>query len=268
LIGQAMVPALYFKGLLMVLGGAIDGRGTYILGHYVSGGVWYYFPLAIIFKTPIGLLALLVGALFSLKTFLKKDYTLQVVLLGGSLVYLLVAMISKTNLGQRHIMPIYPLLIIFISQLVFVAKKQWQIVLIVLAVLAIVFSTVFNFKNQIAYFNELAGGVKNGYKILLDSNYDWGQSLPAISKYINNNKGSQDIYLQYQWKTPWEENYYDFSVPDLKSFDPTKDSIIIIDPGSYEMLIYAWTRELPIIDRISDTLFVLQYNSSVGLIDR
>lgn len=258
--GRALVPVWYFKGLFMILSGAVGGRGTYILGHFIQGGRWYYFPLAIIFKTPIGFLALLVAAIFSLKKFWKKDYVLQTVLLGGSLVYLAVAMTSKTNLGQRHIMPIYPLLIVFISQLVLIVKKKWQMALLVLAVLAVILSTLFNFKNQIAYFNEFIG-TRNGYKILLDSNYDWGQSMPAISDYISQHQDESNIYLQYEWKTPYEENYYGFSVPDLKSFDPTRDATIIIDPGSYETEQYAWTRSLPVVDRIANTIFVLSYES-------
>jgi hypothetical protein len=260
--GKTLVPIWYFKGLFMVIGGAVGGRGTYILGHFIQGGRWYYFPLTIIFKTPIGFLTLLFVAIFSLKKFWKRDYILQVVLFGGSLVYLAVAMASKTNLGQRHIMPIYPLLTVFISQLVLVIRKKWQAVFLGLAVLAIIASTSYNFKNQIAYFNEFIG-TRNGYKILVDSNYDWGQSLPAISDYISKH-GGNDIYLQYQWKTPFEENYYGFFAPDLKTFDRSKDSLIIIDPGSYETDQYAWTRSLPVVDRVANTLFVLKYNKDAG----
>ncbi|MCX6809349.1 MAG: glycosyltransferase family 39 protein [Candidatus Berkelbacteria bacterium] len=258
--GCVLVPIWYFKGFFMVLGGAVFGRGTYILGHLIQGGRWYYFPLTIIFKTPIGFLALLVGAICSLKKFYKRDYALQIVLFGGSLIYLAVAMVSKTNLGQRHIMPIYPLLTVFISQLVLTIRKKYQIALLILAVLAVILSTLFNFKNQIAYFNEFVG-TRNGYKILLDSNYDWGQSLPAISDYISCHKDAQNIYLQYEWKTPFEENYYGFSVPDLKTFDSTKNATIIIDPASYETEEFSWIKKLRVVDRVANTIFVLRYDS-------
>jgi len=256
-----LVPAWYFKGLFMILGGAVYGRGAiYILGHFITGGSWFYFPLTIIFKTPIGFLGLLVAAICLIKKFWKRDYILQLVLLGGSIIYLAVAMASKTNLGQRHIMPIYPMLIVFSSQLVLVVRGKWQMIFLGLATLAVILSTIFNYSNQIAYYNEFIGGTKNGYKVLLDSNYDWGQSLPAISDYISKHKNEGNIYLQYQWKTPNEEKYYNFSVPDLKTFDKTKDALIIIDPSSMEKTLYAWTKSLPVVDRIANTLFVLKYS--------
>lgn len=258
------VPSWYFRGLFMTLIGAIYGRGwTYILGRFFLNGSWYYFPITIIFKTPIGFLALLTFTICFMKKFWERDDILQIVLLGGSLIYLAIAMLSKTNLGQRHIMPIYPLLIVFISQLVLVLKKKWQTALLILMVFSVILSTAFNFKNQIAYFNEFIGGTRNGYKVLLDSNYDWGQSLPAISDYIVKHKNEGDIYLQYQWATPFEPNYYGFSAADLKTFDSKKDAIIIIDPVSYEKAQYAWTRSLPVIDRIANTIFVLKYHKLV-----
>lgn len=258
-----LVPAWYFKGLFMILGGAVYGRGAiYIFGHFITGGSWYYFPLTIIFKTPVGFLGLLAAAICLIKRFWKRDYVLQLVLLGGSMIYLAVAMASKTNLGQRHIMPIYPLLIVFVSQLTLLINKKWQIALLAVAVVSIIFSTTLNYSNQIAYYNEFIGGTKNGYKILLDSNYDWGQSLPQISDYISKHKNEDNIYLQYQWRTPNEEKYYNFSVPDLKTFDKTKDALIIIDPSSMEKVLYAWTRGLPVVDRIANTLFVLKYSKT------
>jgi len=261
-----LVPAWYFKGLFMILGGAVYGRGAiYIFGHFITGGSWFYFPLTIIFKTPIGFLGLLAAAICLIKRFWKRDYILQLVLLGGSVIYLAVAMASKTNLGQRHIMPIYPLLIVFVSQIVLTIKQKWQMVFLGLVIIAVILSTIFNYSNQIAYYNELIGGTKNGYKVLLDSNYDWGQSLPQISDYISKHKNEGSIYLQYQWRTPNEEKYYNFSVPDLKAFDATKDALIIIDPSSLEKAPYAWTKSLPVVDRIANTIFVLQYRRNTSL---
>jgi hypothetical protein len=40
----------------------------------------------------------------------------------------------------------------------------------------------------IEYFNEFAGGARNGYKYLLDSNLDWGQDLKRLKKYLADRK--------------------------------------------------------------------------------
>ena len=54
--------------------------------------------------------------------------------------------------------------------------------------------------HYLAYFNELIGGPKNGYKYLTDSNLDWGQDLPSLAKLIGeikNQDSSQEVYLSY-----------------------------------------------------------------------
>lgn len=48
-------------------------------------------------------------------------------------------------------------------------------VLIVLALLATIASTLRVYPHQLAYFNEAAGGPQNGHKHLLHSNFNWGQ---------------------------------------------------------------------------------------------
>ena len=261
--GQVLVPVWYFKGLFMVLGGAVGGRGAYLLGHFTSTGWWYYFPIAIAVKTSVGFLALTIWASAYLKKLLKNDFALQVVLLGGALIYLIVTMISKTNLGLRHIMPIFPLLIIFVSQLVLLVKKRWQIILLTVFVLVMVLSTLQNYKNQIAYFNEFTG-TKNGYKYLLDSNYDWGQSLTSIRDYLNQNKFEENVYLSYEWMSPGEKEYYGIATADISEFNPNRDALIIVDPGTYMKPKNSWLRNLPVVDRIDNTIFVLKYNRSAG----
>lgn len=261
LFGKFMVPVWYFKGLFMVLGGAIGGRSAYLLGDFNGIGWWYYFPITIVLKTPISFLVLLIWSLAKIKEFFKKDFALQAVLVGGASIYLLVAMASKTNLGQRHIMPIYPLLIIFISQLVLTVKVKWQSAVLSILVLGNVISVAASYKNQIGYFNEFVGQ-KDGYKYLLDSNYDWGQGLTSIRDYLKNRTFGERVYVEYEWSSPGEQEYYGILNEDLKTFDANRDSIIIISPGAYMDLQRSWVRNLPIIDRIDNTIFVLRYNKN------
>lgn len=48
----------------------------------------------------------------------------------------------------------------------------------------------------LAYFNELIGGPESGYKILVDSNRDWGQDLKGLKKWMVKNHVDQ-IGLSY-----------------------------------------------------------------------
>ena len=55
-----MPPLLYLGGSAFVLIGG--SRGTFLLGHGYSHGVWFYFPVVFVLKLPLGFLALLVFA--------------------------------------------------------------------------------------------------------------------------------------------------------------------------------------------------------------
>lgn len=255
-------PALFYKGLFMVLGHVAGGHDAYLFGQFSHSGWWYYFLTTVLLKTPIGLLALFGWGLANIKKFWKKDRVLQIVLLVGIFGYLIFASVSRANLGQRHIMPIYPLIIVFASQLVLVLKNNWSKVILTILVVSVVLSVAYNFRNQIAYFNELVGGAKNGYKYLLDSNYDWGQSLPAIAKYVKA-RPQENFYLRYEWESPGEQAAYGLDLPDLQSFDGSRDALIIIDPGNYVLPENAWLKNLEIVDRIDNTLFVLRYNAGI-----
>ena len=64
-------------------------------------------------------------------------------------------------------------------------KLFWGIVFLLLAWLGS--ETAFAYPNYLAYFNEMAGGPKNGYKYVTDSNVDWGQDLKRLTKWVNDN---------------------------------------------------------------------------------
>jgi hypothetical protein len=59
--------------------------------------------------------------------------------------------------------------------------------------------------HYLAYFNEIVGGPKNGYRYLVDSNLDWGQDLGNLKAYMT--KGGVDrIGLGYFGSA--DANYY------------------------------------------------------------
>jgi hypothetical protein len=54
--------------------------------------------------------------------------------------------------------------------------------------------------NYLAFFNQLVGGPRNGYKYLVDSSLDWGQDLPGLHDWLEKNvpAGSgTPVYLSY-----------------------------------------------------------------------
>jgi hypothetical protein len=68
----------------------------------------------------------------------------------------------------------------------------------VVAVLCIwmVLAILIAFPHYLSYYNELAGGTSQGYKIATDSNYDWGQDLKRLVEFVNDNN-IQKIAVDY-----------------------------------------------------------------------
>src|SRR5206468_11204129 len=55
------------------------------------------------------------------------------------------------------------------------------------------------YPHYLAYFNELAGGPRNGYKRLVDSNLDWGQDLKGLKRWADEKRldATHPLYLSY-----------------------------------------------------------------------
>jgi len=193
-----IIPKDYFKGLVMVVTHAGGGHDSYLLGHYSKIGWWYYFPVAFVLKTPLAMIILLVILIIYLIK--KKSWQITDSVFAGSiLIYLAAAMISRADLGVRHLMPIYLLLAVWLSQIVG-PKIRFKYKEIIIGGLLVWFFAIslFAYPNYLSYFNELTGGSKNGWKYLSDSNLDWGQDLVRLDKFMDE-KNLNEIYLDYSW---------------------------------------------------------------------
>ena len=132
-------------------------------------------------------------------------------------VYWAFALNSHLNIGQRHILPTYPPLYILAgsaaSWLVGFNRQtsqrfpdeaplaRWGMPLALMAsLLLFVSETCLTWPNYLSYFNSLAGGSRQGYRHLVDSSLDWGQDLPALRQWLDQNgdlKSTQPVYLAY-----------------------------------------------------------------------
>src|SRR5262249_20418862 len=106
---------------------------------------------------------------------------------------------SKIRLGIRYLLPITPLLIVWVSRIAAPGLKKrpaLQTLGLVIFSLWYVIGTLQVAPHYLAYFNELAGGPGNGYKCLVDSNLDWGQDLRGLKEYMDAH-GIDKIKLSY-----------------------------------------------------------------------
>jgi hypothetical protein len=106
------LPYTYLYGLAFVGEHNEGGHSSWFLGESSRRGNPLYFPVMILIKTPIALLAALACALV---VALRKRARVELptfILLAYAGCYLLIAMRASLNIGIRHVLPILPILAI------------------------------------------------------------------------------------------------------------------------------------------------------------
>lgn len=227
--------AQYLLGLLMVVQRANGGNTTYFMGEVAVNGWWQYFPTAYILKENLAFhiltifsLILAVYAIFKSKNksltsifkWLKDNFALTAGIIF-IIIYWAQSISSPLNIGLRHVLPTFPFIYLLVSRKIvlwldgsnkfnfsgnFIQKilyiynaylKPAPRYLVLFVFLFWIFlSAVFSFPYYVSYYNELAGGTKNGYKYITDSNYDWGQDLKRLKDYTEKNN-IPEIYIDY-----------------------------------------------------------------------
>ena len=268
--------SVYAIGTFMTIN-RIDssGQSTYFLGKiYGSEGAGLlYFHILYFTKLPLPfhVLTLLSLVLFFLllgKNVFKKEFWQKISVLDFLLfvfvaVYSYKSIFSNLNIGLRHFMPVIfavSLLtahgtVVFWNEKIF---KKIKMAHLAFALLIIAFiSTIISFPHYLSYYNILAGGTNNGYKIATDSNYDWGQDIKRLGKFVRDNNVDKiyvhlfsanklDYYLnnKHQWfdlkynelppsgsylavsAQELQNNIYDRDLPENKKYSQLKNNLV------------------------------------------
>ena len=182
---------------------------SYVLGKVYAHGVWFYFPIAFLVKSTVGVLVLLLLSLGALVTRRFNRWREILFLVVPVIFYLLVALTVGMNIGVRHILVVYVFLYVLIGgatwTLVRTSRKWAYAVGVLLLVHAA--SSLLAFPNYIAYANELWGGPSQTHKYLTDSNSDWGQQLKSVKQYLDQ-RGVKECWFVYFAEGVAEPSYY------------------------------------------------------------
>ncbi len=192
-----VLPEAYLQGLADVVEIA-DSSRSFLLGHIYSHGQWFYFPAAFFIKSSLGFILLLLTVPVALLSSRIEKWRELLFLALPPAVYLAVAMSSELNIGIRHLLPVFPYLFIlcgFAVTRLAARRYQWAYVAAALLLFQVVSSTR-AFPNYLAYSNEVAGGPAHTYKLLSDSNADWGQQLKATRQYLDQ-RGISQCHFAY-----------------------------------------------------------------------
>jgi hypothetical protein len=216
-IDQAgVLPPAYLDGLSYTLQSSTI-RSAFLCGRYSLEGWWWFFPCAFLIKTPIGSLFLFLFSLLALSlwrwlphgwmTPTSADprcptlYDLSPLLILGG-VYGVACLTSHLNIGLRHMLSIYPVFFVLAGANVFwlLAKKSFFRIALIALLIGTMTESLFAWPNYLAFFNQLVGGSRNGYRYLVDSSLDWGQDLPGLHHWLLKNvpaASSTPVYLSY-----------------------------------------------------------------------
>jgi hypothetical protein len=191
-----MLPApAFFVGIRKSFSHNSAGHGAYLLGHFSFHGWWYYFPVALAFKTPIALIVLsALGLLVCLMMRWSAVYLLPIAFIFG---ILLLAMRGHIDIGIRHIEPIWIGLSLLgalgLRQLLeWCDRTMFAGVAAVALVAWMAISVSLQHPDYRSYFNEFAGRAPE--RILVDSNYDWGQDLELLGNRLHR-LGARNVAL-------------------------------------------------------------------------
>ncbi|HWW98432.1 MAG TPA: glycosyltransferase family 39 protein [Edaphobacter sp.] len=182
-----LLPESYLMGLVDVKRMA-EFYPTFIFGKIYPHGQWWYFPIAILIKTTLGLLALIALAFFAMFTGRLRQRRELAFVLIPSVVYLGSAILAGMNIGARHILPLWVFLFILAGAgIVALASvnRRWAWVGAAL-IAAHIASSLAAFPNFIPYANEAWGGQRNVHNLLSDANVDWGQQLLQVKQWQDN----------------------------------------------------------------------------------
>ncbi|MEJ5310458.1 MAG: glycosyltransferase family 39 protein [Anaerolineae bacterium] len=123
-------------------------------------------------------------------------------LLLFALLYVVSSLLSPLNIGYRHLLPLLPFLYVGIGAQM--ANGEWQIangesrivhhasrltlyflplVSCLLLLTWHIIGTLAVAPHFLTFFNEIAGGARQGWRYLADSNTDWGQGYKALARF-------------------------------------------------------------------------------------
>ncbi|MDQ4122309.1 MAG: glycosyltransferase family 39 protein [Acidobacteriota bacterium] len=176
-------PESYTVGLADVV--SSSSRPMFLLGEVYPAGRWFYFPVAFSIKTSLALLVLLAAGLFSVRLYRERGREMLYLLLP-SLAFFGISLASKMNIGVRHILPVYAFFIVVAAAGGCALSRKhkiarWALILLLVAHAATAFRTA---PNYLAFSNILWGGTNNTYRLLADSNVEWGQNLKLVNEYL------------------------------------------------------------------------------------
>ena len=224
--GKILIPGgEYIDGMYKVFRHDLAGHESMLLGEVSRTGGWksyYFFVIAL--KWPLTVLLLAIAGVIAI---IRKRVPAPqgwpfLVAIPATL--FLMAVLSRIQIGDRHILPLYPFALLL-------AAAAWQALsnlpwarIVLLALLVGNAADCLRFApDYMSYFTPLVDETKS-YHLLTDSNTDWGQGLIALKKYEDAHP-TEIIHLAYFGNV--DPAIYGIRYTELRPFDHPSGTVVV-----------------------------------------
>jgi Dolichyl-phosphate-mannose-protein mannosyltransferase len=170
--------------------------GGFLFGREYKGSLWYYQPVAMLVKTPLGMLALWLAGAAAMLSLRRFRPAAPYVLIPPAVLFAATLNESR-NFGTRYVI-FMPMFLSVAAATVLAVRRRWVPVVTTALVLFVGVSSVRTFPYYLPYSNEAFGGPSKTYLRLHDSNSDWGQDLGRMAKLLGEKYSGEKVWLVYQ----------------------------------------------------------------------
>ena len=182
-------------------------RYAFAIGEHSVFGWWWFFPLCLAIKNTLPALALcgwgLVRQVVAIATDLRARLPLRGELWGSVPLVIMLAVLwpifltSHLNIGERHLLPSYPPLMILAGSTWRAATTRRLKGLVVLLLGLHAADVMSHWPATLAYFNQIVPRGR-AHEWLIDSSLDWGQDLDRLARWLDRNRRpGEPVYVTY-----------------------------------------------------------------------
>jgi 4-amino-4-deoxy-L-arabinose transferase-like glycosyltransferase len=195
------LPYPFLQGLDMTKHNEETGNSSgniYLLGELADShsqsfhGFKSYYAVALFFKEPIALQILFFwGLVWTWRNRSLVDFLLGegLLLAAAAILVLWLSFFSRVQIGIRHILPALGIEIVIAGAAFsgFSSMPRAKKALLCISVLWLAVSVASYYPHMIPYMNEWVRDRRLSYRILADSNLDWGQDAGVVEAFVRKN---------------------------------------------------------------------------------
>ncbi|KPI27248.1 hypothetical protein OV320_5296 [Actinobacteria bacterium OV320] len=216
LVRMLPFPEAYWDGMRIQFGLENRSWEGFLFGHRYSGARWYYLPVALVVKTPLGMLALWTAGAVAMAGMRRLRPAAPYVLVPAA-VLLASAMTGARDLGTRYAV-FLPMFLAVAAGCVLTVRRRWAPVVVGALTVFVAVSSLRTYPCYLPYSNEAFGGPARTHLRLHDSNVDWGQDLGRLADRLHTRYRGERVWLVY--KGSGVPAYYGIEASDPRRVPP------------------------------------------------